>query len=59
MSKSVPLSLSGDVESFLRPWTQDQSFIPTVAVYGIAFVVGICGNCLVIFAVLADRWVER
>ncbi|XP_005099323.1 galanin receptor type 1-like [Aplysia californica] len=45
----------GDVEKFLQPWTTEPHFIPTITVYGVAFTLGIVGNCLVIFAMLGDR----
>ena len=45
----------GDISNLQKPWLQEPHFIPTVAVYGTAFLVGLIGNSLVIFAMLGDR----
>ena len=37
------------------PWTEDQAFWPTSLTYGIAFIVGVIGNSLVMFALLVDK----
>lgn len=44
-----------DLDSLRKPWILQPNFIPTVAVYGVAFLVGVIGNLLVIFAVLCDK----
>ncbi|XP_064606787.1 allatostatin-A receptor-like [Liolophura sinensis] len=44
-----------DIENLRKPWIKEPHFIPTIVVYGLAFLVGIVGNLLVVFAVLADR----
>lgn len=45
----------GDLSSVLTPWTKDNTFWPTTIIYGIAFVVGVVGNGLVVFALLGDK----
>ena len=37
------------------PWTEDHAFWPTSITYSLAFLVGIIGNSLVVFALLANR----
>nr|AKQ63023.1 orphan G-protein coupled receptor 23 [Platynereis dumerilii] len=37
------------------PWTKDRAFLPTSITYGLAFVVGVIGNGLVVFALLGDK----
>ncbi|KAJ8305302.1 hypothetical protein KUTeg_015847 [Tegillarca granosa] len=44
-----------NLENLRKPWIMEPNFIPTVVVYGAAFLVGVIGNILVIFAVLGDR----
>ncbi|CAG5124106.1 unnamed protein product, partial [Candidula unifasciata] len=47
---------SGDnIENLLKPWTKEQHFIPTVCIYGVAFLLGLVGNSLVIFAMVGDK----
>ena len=38
-----------------KPWTEDVAFLPTSITYGLAFVVGVIGNSLVVFALLGDK----
>jgi hypothetical protein len=45
----------GDIENLKKPWVRNSHFIPTVTIYSLAFLVGIIGNSLVIFAVFGDR----
>ncbi|XP_071118624.1 QRFP-like peptide receptor [Haliotis cracherodii] len=49
------LYYEGDIENLKKPWLQEPHFIPTVSVYGIAFLLGLIGNSLVIFAMVGDR----
>lgn len=44
----------GDLSQLHKPWLTETDFIPTVVIYGLAFTVGIVGNCLVIFAIVGD-----
>ena len=46
---------SGDLSTFRLPWSEDPAYWPTVITYGLTFVLGILGNGLVMFALLADR----
>ncbi|KAH9496296.1 Neuropeptide FF receptor 1 [Bulinus truncatus] len=46
---------SGDIYDLYKPWIHEPNFIPTVAVYGVTFLLGLVGNSLVIFAMLGDR----
>ena len=39
----------------VQPWSEGKEFLPTIIVYSIAFVCGITGNALVLFALLGDR----
>ena len=45
---------NGDINKLKKPWLKESSFIPTVIIYGLAFLIGIGGNGLVIFAVTGD-----
>lgn len=45
----------GDIENLNRPWIREPHFIPTVTIYSAAFLTGLIGNALVIFAVFGDR----
>ena len=50
------LYIPGDaIETIQVPWTEDPAFLPTSITYGLAFVVGVIGNFLVIFALLGDK----
>ena len=58
------LNFSGDFDSAIRvpsleeavqPWSEADEFLPTIIVYSVAFVCGIVGNALVLFALLGDR----
>lgn len=44
-----------DLEAVQSSWTEDRAFWPTTITYGLAFLVGIIGNSLVVFALLANR----
>lgn len=44
----------GDLSQLRKPWLTKAEFIPTVVIYGLAFLVGIVGNSLVIFAIVSD-----
>ena len=44
----------GDISRLREPWLTEPSFIPTAIVYGLAFLIGVGGNGLVIFAVTGD-----
>lgn len=44
----------GDLNKLRQPWLKESSFIPTVVIYGLAFLVGVVGNGLVVFAVTGD-----
>ena len=43
-----------DLSKFQKPWLKESSFIPTVIIYGLAFLIGVVGNGLVVFAVTGD-----
>ena len=45
----------GDIEILRKPWITEPHFVPTVVVYGLAFIFGLVGNSLVIFAMVGDR----
>ncbi|KAK3089171.1 hypothetical protein FSP39_001439 [Pinctada imbricata] len=45
----------GDIESLRKPWITTDHFVPTMIVYGLAFLVGVIGNGLVLTAVLRDK----
>ncbi|KAK6179761.1 hypothetical protein SNE40_012047 [Patella caerulea] len=45
----------GDVDNLRKPWIKEPHFIPVVTIYGAAFLIGLIGNSLVIFAMLGDR----
>ena len=38
-----------------HPWISEESFYPSAIVYSIAFLVGVTGNSLVVFATLGDK----
>ena len=44
-----------DLSPVRQSWVDDPAFLPTTIIYGFAFVLGITGNTLVIFALLGDR----
>ncbi|KAL3869076.1 hypothetical protein ACJMK2_041802, partial [Sinanodonta woodiana] len=44
----------GDVTNLRKPWITEPSFIPTVVVYSLAFIVGTVGNLIVICTILKD-----
>jgi len=44
-----------DVNSVRHVWSDDPAFMPTAAVYGLAFVFGFLGNLFVALALLVDR----
>lgn len=44
-----------DIGSVQESWTEDAAFLPTSIIYGLAFVIGVSGNFLVIFALLGDK----
>lgn len=44
----------GDLSQLRKPWLTETDFIPTVIIYGLAFIIGIIGNSLVIFAIVGD-----
>lgn len=44
----------GDLNKLKEPWLTESGFIPTVIVYGLAFLIGVGGNGLVIFTVTGD-----
>ncbi|XP_060554008.1 galanin receptor type 1-like [Ruditapes philippinarum] len=44
----------GDLSQLRKPWLTETDYIPTVIIYGLAFLVGIVGNSLVIFAIVSD-----
>ncbi|CAL1546259.1 unnamed protein product [Lymnaea stagnalis] len=44
-----------NIHRLLDPWVREPLFVPTVAIYGVAFLLGLVGNCLVIFAMVGDR----
>ena len=48
--------LPGDtIDSVRMSWTEDPAFLPTSIIYGLAFIIGVAGNSLVILALLGDR----
>ena len=44
-----------DVSVLRQRWSDDPAFIPTVVVYGVAFVFGFLGNLFVALALIVDR----
>lgn len=44
----------GDISKLRKPWIKEPDFIPTIIIYGLAFLVGIFGNTLVILAIVGD-----
>jgi hypothetical protein len=44
----------GDLSQLRKPWLTETDYIPTVIIYGLAFLLGIVGNSLVIFAIVSD-----
>ncbi|VDH94678.1 cholecystokinin A receptor [Mytilus galloprovincialis] len=54
-SSELSFEYHGDIENLRKPWVRDAHFIPTVTIYSVAFLVGLIGNALVIFAVFGDR----
>ena len=54
-SSEMLFEYNGDIENLRKPWVRDAHFIPTVTIYSVAFLVGLIGNALVIFAVFGDR----
>lgn len=44
-----------DVSAIVGEWSDDPAFLPTTIVYSLAFIVGITGNALVIYALVADK----
>ena len=50
------LWIGGDsLDNLFEPWTQDRAFFPTSITYGLAFIVGVIGNAIVVFALLGDK----
>ena len=48
--------LPGDsIEYVQTSWTDDEAFLPTSITYGLAFIIGVTGNFLVVFALLGDK----
>ncbi|RUS75133.1 hypothetical protein EGW08_017117 [Elysia chlorotica] len=45
----------GDIDILRKPWVTQPHFVPTILVYGLAFIFGLVGNSLVIFAMVGDR----
>ena len=45
----------GDIDILRKPWVTQPHFVPTIVVYGLAFIFGLVGNSLVIFAMVGDR----
>ena len=43
-----------DIDKLKKVWLSQPDYIPTVIVYGLAFLVGLAGNCLVITAIVGD-----
>ncbi|VDH94850.1 cholecystokinin A receptor [Mytilus galloprovincialis] len=54
-SSEMSFAYDGDIENLRKPWVRNAHFIPTVTIYSVAFLVGLIGNALVIFAVFGDR----
>lgn len=54
-SSEMLFEYNGDIENLRKPWVRNAHFIPTVTIYSVAFLVGLIGNALVIFAVFGDR----
>ena len=44
-----------DLTPIRQSWAEDSAFLPTTIVYSLAFVLGVTGNTLVMFALLGDR----
>ena len=44
-----------DLDMVKEPWVEDRAFWPTSLTYGLAFFIGVIGNSLVVFALLADK----
>jgi len=44
-----------DLDAVRESWTDDRAFYPSTITYGLAFVVGLTGNILVVAALLSDR----
>ena len=44
-----------DLDQIRRAWTSDRAFWPTTIVYSLAFILGIIGNSVVVFALIADK----
>ena len=44
-----------DLDLVRTSWVDDRAFWPTAMTYGIAFFIGVTGNSLVVFALLADK----
>ncbi|GFO40713.1 class a rhodopsin G-protein coupled receptor gprals [Plakobranchus ocellatus] len=45
----------GDIDNLRKPWVTEPHFVPIIVVYGLAILVGLVGNALVIFAMVGDR----
>ena len=43
-----------DLTNVEDTWTQDSAFVPTTITYSVTFLLGLCGNVLALFALLAD-----
>ncbi|XP_063431072.1 allatostatin-A receptor-like [Mytilus trossulus] len=54
-SSDMLFEYDGDIENLRKPWVRNAHFVPTVTIYSVAFLVGLIGNALVIFAVFGDR----
>ena len=48
-----------DLTDIQKSWSEDRAFIPATTVYSLTFVIGILGNCFVIFALLGGWRVGR
>jgi uncharacterized membrane protein len=49
------ISYFQNLEQLIQPWTEDGAFYPTTMVYGLAFVLGVFGNFLVVFGLIFDK----
>jgi 7 transmembrane receptor (rhodopsin family) len=44
-----------DLDAMRGSWSDDRAFYPSTITYGLAFVVGLTGNLLVVIALMSDR----
>ena len=49
------LFYEGDIEHLLEPWANEPSFIPSVLVFTLTFIIGAVGNSLVVFVMVGDK----